>query len=174
MIYTSKDIYVKAMETLDNYGDSSMIRTAQNMGINVLYRDYKKLVGMCVIMLGNPFIFLKNGINEFLEAMAAGHEIGHIVLHPELCSGDGIREFTLFDMKTCTEYEANAFASHLLIPNDDVISDFKNGYDIATVAKMNNVNINMMLIKLQEMQQLGYNINAPMLGNPAFLAGLDN
>ena len=38
-------------------------------------------------------------------------------------------EFVLFDMRTKHEYEANAFASHLIIDDDELIDLMKQDYD---------------------------------------------
>lgn len=54
-----------------------------------------------------------------------------------------------------TEYEANAFAAHLIIDDDDIYSMSKEKYDVVQMAKMLNVNINLVLIKLQELNKLG-------------------
>lgn len=62
----------------------------------------------------------------------------------------------LFNMKDTTEYEANAFAAHLIIDDDDIYSMSKDKYDVVQMAKMLNVNINLVLIKLQELNKLGY------------------
>lgn len=71
-------------------------------------------------------------------------------------------------MKDTTEYEANAFASHILLENDEVYTLAKQGYDVVTIAQMLGADINLMLIKLQEMNRLEYNINAPMQSDPYF------
>ena len=57
-----------------------------------------------------------------------------------------------------TEYEANAFAAHLLMDTDAVYAELKEGCDEFTLAQKMNCNINLTLIKLQEMAKLGYDI----------------
>ena len=96
--------------------------------------------------------------------MVIAHELGHDSEHRELAkkSTDGLKEFTLFQMKDNTEYEANAFASHILLDNDEVYQLAHEGYDVVQIAKLMNSDINLMLIKLQEMNKLGYNFNVPM------------
>ena len=38
---------------------------------------------------------------------------------------------------------------------------FRDGYDLAATAKMLNVNINLLLIKIQEMNKLGMDLKMP-------------
>ena len=64
-------------------------------------------------------------------------------------------------MQSSTEYEANAFAAHLLIDTNECLEYARNGYDVVQIARAMNSEINLMLIKLQEMSRLGYNIRVP-------------
>ena len=100
-------------------------------------------------------------MDEYLSLMVAGHELGHDVYHRELAKGEGIREFELFRMQSATEYEANAFAAHLLIDTDECLDYARDGLDVVQIAKAMNSEINLMLIKLQELVRLGYNIRVP-------------
>ena len=62
-------------------------------------------------------------------------------------------------MQTRMEYEANAFASHILIDNEKLVERLKDGYDVIQASSAFDVNINLMLVKLHELQRLGYSIN---------------
>lgn len=92
--------------------------------------------------------------------MVLAHEIGHDIYHRDLAK-NGLKEFTLFNMKNDTEYVANAFAAHLLLDNDEVLELARDGYDVVQIAGMLNSDINLLLIKMQEMNNMGYNFNVP-------------
>ena len=64
-------------------------------------------------------------------------------------------------MKDTTEYEANAFASHILLDDEEVYSLARQGYDVVQIAQMMGSNINLMLIKMQEMNKLNYDLRIP-------------
>jgi len=96
------------------------------------------------------------------------HEIGHDIFHRNLAS-NGLKEFELFDMKNTTEYEANIFGSHLLIDNDEVLALARDGYDIVQISSMLNSHINLLLIKMQEMNKMGYDFNVPYRPEGDFL-----
>ena len=56
---------------------------------------------------------------------------------------------------------SNALGSHLLLDNDKVYELAKQGYDVVQISAALGSDINLMLIKLQEMNKLGYDFNIP-------------
>jgi len=102
--------------------------------------------------------------------MVCGHEIGHDAFHRELAkANDSLPEFVLFDMRTKHEYEANAFAAHVIIDDDDLIGYMRQGYDVVQIARMMNTNINLLLVKLNEMNRMGWSLNLPYVPDSNFL-----
>ena len=81
----------------------------------------------------------------------------------ELAKNGAMKEFELFKMmKNNTEYEANAFASHLLIPTREFIELSREGLTIGEIASVMNTEINIALIKWKELVSLGYDLVSPM------------
>lgn len=76
-------------------------------------------------------------------------------------------------MKDTTEYEANAFGSHLLLDNDKVYELAKQGYDVVQISAALGSDINLMLIKLQEMNKLGYDFNIPFTPDSKFFRKIE-
>ena len=129
---------------------------AKEIGIHILYNDnYEKLLGMYCVFRGQRFITLNSRLDDIWLPMVTAHEIGHDQLHRELLTGP-FTEYVLFPQRDITEYEANACASHLLLDNEDVYESLREGKDIQTIAREENVDLNLLLIKLQEMRALGY------------------
>ena len=94
-----------------------------------------------------------------LNGFLCGHEDGHAVLHPELVKNGNLAEFEVFDMREPIEYEANIFAAHLLIDEDELLHHLRMGYTVFQTAMMINVNPNLFNIKLSEMNGWGYNFD---------------
>ena len=165
----SLEIYKKANKLVQTNGTRDSIRIAEALGISVIPVPYfKSLLGMYTCEQRVRAMYLNERMNEYLTLTVAGHELGHDVLHKKQAN-KRFHEFELFRMNNKTEYEANAFASHLLIDTDECVEYFRNGYDIITVAKCVNTEINMLLIKCQELIRLGYNLRMPMEANGDFL-----
>ena len=158
----SVGIYKKANSLVQMHGTRNTIKLAQASGVEVIQVDYfNDLLGMYVYRWKHRAMFLNDRMDEYLMQMVAGHELGHDAYHRELATGEGMKEFELFRMQSSTEYEANAFAAHLLIDTDDCLDYVRNGYDVVQIAKAMNSEINLMLIKLQELNRLGYHLRIP-------------
>lgn len=158
----SVGIYKKANSLVQMHGTRNTIKLAQASGVEVIQVDYfNDLLGMYVYRWKHRAMFLSDRMDEYLMQMVAGHELGHDAYHRELAKGEGMKEFELFRMQSSTEYEANAFAAHLLIDTDDCLDYVRNGYDVVQIAKAMNSEINLMLIKLQELNRLGYHLRIP-------------
>ena len=106
--------------------------------------------------------------------MVIGHEIGHDARHRNLAKAEGMKEFSLFNMKDKTEYEANTFAAHLMLENRDVMELALNGYTVEAMASELNTNLDLLLIKVQEMKRLGYKLRLPMEPDSCFFKKMKN
>lgn len=166
----SHAVYHKAMNLVHKAGTRDAIRIAENLGIHVFFNDsYTNLLGMYCYKQRNRFIFLNGRLDEIWLPMVAAHELGHDMLHREIAQGKLLQEFVLFNLRNTTEYEANAFAAHLLLDNEDVYDLAREGYDVVQMAGMTGTHINLMLIKLQEMNKLGYDLRLPTEPDGRFL-----
>ena len=159
----SEGIYKKANSLVQFHGTRNPIMISKASGIDVVpVDDFKDLLGMYVYRWKHRVIFLNNRMDPYLTKMVCSHELGHDIYHRPLAKEGGMREFELFRMQSSTEYEANAFAAHLLIDTDECLEYAREGYDVVQIARMMNSEINLMLIKLQELNRLGYNLRLPM------------
>ena len=155
-------IYSKATEMVKQTGTRNPMKIASEIGVMLRYsEELDKLLGLYTYRWKHRIILLNDKMEEIMARMVCAHELGHDALHRDIAKGDGLKEFVLFNMKDTTEYEANAFAAHLLIDDDDIYSMSKEKYDVVQMAKMLNVNINLVLIKLQELNKLGDDFRVP-------------
>lgn len=163
VLIDSKGIYKKANDLVQLHGTRDTLILARDCGVDVVpVSDFGALLGMYIYKWRHRAMFLNDRMDEYLTQMVAGHELAHDMLHRDLAKGEGLREFELFRMTNLTEYEANAFCSHVLIDSDICFEYARNGYDVVSIAKMMNSEINLMLIKLQEMIRLSYDLRLPM------------
>ena len=102
--------------------------------------------------------------------MVCGHEIGHDALHRDQAKiGMGLQEFTLFDMRNEMEYEANAFVAHLRIDSEELLELVGHGYDVVQLSSILETNVNLILIKLNELNRMGLQFNLPYIPCSDFL-----
>ena len=158
----SEGIYRKANELVQNCGTRDTIKLARMSGIDVIATsNFQDLLGMYAYRWKHRVIFYNDRMDDYLTQIVVGHEVGHDTYHRELAKGRGLQEFELFRIKSSTEYEANAFAAHLLIDTNECLEYARNGYDVTQIARSMYSEINLMLIKLQELSRLGFNFRLP-------------
>ena len=83
----------------------------------------------------------------------------HAIYHYKLAKYDEMIEYEIFNMTTSTELEANLFAFHLLIDDDELMEYIREGKCYEELASIFNVNRNLMFFKLNEMYRMGCPIN---------------
>ena len=115
------------------------------------------LLGMYTAIERNRFIYLNSNMEEYMMRMVLSHELGHDTLHRHLTKSNPFYEYELFDITSQAEYEANIFASHLLIDDDEVIELINNNYTDVEIASFLNVNVNLLIFKMNEMNRYGAN-----------------
>ncbi|MFI3174587.1 MAG: ImmA/IrrE family metallo-endopeptidase [Bacillota bacterium] len=169
----TEKIYEKAMKIMNSSGSCDMKKLAKSLGITVYFEnDYKNLMGMYTAAFKRRTIFINANLDENLTQLVLAHEIGHDALHRDLARKNTFQEFKLFRMKDNTEYEANAFASHLLLDTEEFIALSKQGYTISEIANCMNTEINMALIKQNELAELGYHLKKPDYTKSDFLKSI--
>lgn len=154
----SVGIYRKAEELIDRCDTRDAAQIAREIGIKVLYHDFDTLLGLYTYRWRNRIIILNDGLSYHTEQLVTAHEIGHDRLHRVLAQNNEFKEFGLLNIKDITEYEANAFAAHLLLSNDEVLNLIRQVNDLSKAAQLLCVNPNLLLIKVREMNKLGYEI----------------
>ncbi len=171
MIIRSEEIYQKATSIVRSCGTRNTLKIARELGIYVDFiDDFDNLLGMYTYRHKERHILLNSKMEDMTMQMVCGHEIGHDIFHRDLAKGNNaMPEFVLFDMRTRHEYEANAFAAHLRIDDDELIEYLREGYDVVQLSSMMSTNINLMLIKLNEMNRMGWRLNLPYVPHSDFL-----
>jgi len=176
MLLDSYKIFKQANDLVRQCRTRNAEYIIEDLGIQIYYEDgFSDLLGMYTFRWNHRMIFMNARINSYLKQMVLAHELGHDQRHRDIAkAGKPLKEFNLFSMKDTTEYEANAFAAHILLENDEVYTLAKQGYDVVSIAKILNADINLMLIKLQEMNRLEYEFKIPMRGDPYFFRKIKN
>lgn len=169
---TSQHIYEKAQRLLNRTETRNPVKIAKELGINVMYRDdFTKLKGVYKIVLGHHYFFINRNLDEFEQRVVLAHELGHFALHQKILSSALLLEIMLYDVKNRVEYEANAFAAEILIDDDEVIELIEDGLDESGIASTLGVSVDLLLIKVGEMNRRGYELTMSRVGCGDFLRG---
>ena len=155
----SKYIFDTANSLVKQFNTRNPVTIAQETGVKIIRTDkFDKLLGMYTYQWQTRIMILNNRLGYYTEKMVAAHELGHDCLHRELAKDGFLREFTLLRQVDRTEYEANAFASHILLDSDEVYDCLRQGCSLEETAQIFCTDKNLLLIKLREMNKLGYKL----------------
>lgn len=169
----SMRIYQKAMALSKKYHTKDPQGIAEAMGIFVSDTlDSRNLLGMYFYKWRSRCIFLHPGLEPHVRKCIIAHELGHDQFHRRESKSGAMREYTLFRMNDQMEYEANAFASHLILDTDETMEQIREGATAVEIAQKACVDINMVLIKVEELRKLGYDLRVPGETNGSFLRKL--
>ena len=151
-------------------GTRNPFQIADELGIHVIYdNDFKALKGMYKVILQSRFIFINGNISERDQRTVCAHELGHDRFHRQLARSSALQEFMLYDMLSKPEYEANIFASELLIDDNDILSLVKSECDIYQIAGELGEDMNLVLIKIDELRKQGHDLSVPYRPRGDFL-----
>lgn len=166
----SDTLHKRAADVVKQCGTRDTVTVVKEMEIHLYYRDnFSDLLGMYAVIQRRRCAFLNNRLDNHLLQIVLAHKIGHDTLHRSLAKQDGLKEFMLLDIKSHPEYEANAFAAHLLLDDDELYTLIKDGYDVKQIAQMMNSHMNLVLIKMNELHKLGYDFRMPDTAQSDFL-----
>ena len=126
---------------------------AEALDIDVMERaDFKRQKGAFKVILNDSFIFINANLSDEMKRLVCAHELGHALLHRSLGKSEsGLMEFELFNITNTTEYEANLFAANLLLDETIIEELISDGYDVVQIARQLGTNVNLLLLKLQQM-----------------------
>lgn len=101
------------------YNSRNPFRIAKEMNIKVIYEPLGDINGYFTTVLREKQIHINSDIPEEKQLFTAAHELGHALLHPKE-NTPFLRGSTFFSVSKL-ENEANRFAVHLLISDEDLI-----------------------------------------------------
>ncbi len=144
---------IKKFDTRDPF------QLCQAIGVEVFYADLGSLKGMYKYLKKNRFAVINENLDPFTKTLVCAHELGHDILHQNLARKVCLQEFILYDMKSRPEYEANLFASEILLPDDIILNLARDDYDIEQISKELCTDINLIALKVSSMNTRGYRFN---------------
>jgi len=154
------------------YGTRDPFKIAKELGVHIIFDyDFKSLKGMYKVIQRSRFIFINGNLDARGQRMICAHELGHDRLHRQFAKTAAFQEFLLYDMRTRPEFDANIFACELLIGNNDILRLIDSGYDVYHIAGELGEDMNLVLIKVDELRKQGYAVRAPYRPNSDFLKG---
>lgn len=159
MVSTYDKIYEDTQKLIKKYKSRDPKDILESRGVFLIpFETPTTLLGMYKIIKRNRFVFYNPFVDERIINMVLAHELGHDIYHKNEAK-NGFAEYELFDINTEMEIEANIFAAHLLLDEKKLMADIEEGYTYQQLASLYDVNVNLMIFKLNEMHRMGLPIN---------------
>lgn len=160
----------KVKKLVKKYGSRDPFELCEALGIKVRYMELKTLNGFFFYQSRIRTVVLNAELSETVAKILCAHELGHACLHSNMLLNMRTINDEPFNSKNSAEYEANIFASELLIP-DESIKELLNseGESFYSLAMELCVPPELIDIKLRVMQAKGYEIDVPYLAQSDFL-----
>ena len=160
-------IYDKVNRLIKKYKTRDPIELIEALNINLVYLPKTEiLLGMYHYIQRNRFIFISSNTN-FNRKTILAHELGHDQLHRDYCvSGGAFHDQTVLNPTNKFETEANIFAAHLLISDEDILDNINDQVCDYEIAGQLGVDINLLNLKISELAKMGkfnklVNVNIP-------------
>ena len=121
---TIEQISDAAKQLKKRYDETDPERLAEQMKILVSREPMGLFEGCCkgffLVHRRKKHITINGDLPDVLQKVVLAHELGHCILHSGSSSA-AFHEVILFDTADQKEYEANVFASELLLPDEAVL-----------------------------------------------------
>lgn len=160
-------IYDKVNRLIKKYKTRDPIELIEALNINLVYLPETKIFQECTIIFKGTDLFLSVSNTNFNRKTILAHELGHDQLHRDYCmSGGAFHDQTVLNPTNKFETEANIFAAHLLISDEDVLNNINDQVCDYEIAGKLGVDINLLSLKIPELAKMGkfnkpINVNTP-------------
>lgn len=166
-----QDSIIKEIQNLRyRFNTSDPFEIIAGLRINLWFKSgLGNLKGFYLAALQQRYIVINDNLDERDQLMVAAHELGHDRMHQKIAQVSPLKDFKLFDMTSRAEYQANIFASELLIADDEVQECIADNMDFFGLCSTLGFNPQLVTFKLYGMMQRGHTINLPEVPDGAFL-----
>lgn len=148
-----------AQDLMKNYDTQDPFELCKATGVEVFFADLGNLKGMYKYLKRNRFAVINENLDLPTKALVCAHELGHDILHQDLAKRVCLQEFMIYDIKSRPEYEANLFASEILLPENKILEFASDGYDIEQIARALCSDVNLVALKVASMNTRGRRFN---------------
>lgn len=173
--YSIGQIVDTVNDFIKKYDETDPFRLAEAMDIQVSYQSMgtgeKCCKGFFIVYKRIKHITINCDLPRIMQRIVLAHEIGHAVLHAKSASR-ALAQFhdtALFDAGDSTEYEANLFASELLLSDEAVMEALNDDLYFSQIASELYVPQEMLDFKFRVMKKKGFAVNPPLMAQSNFL-----
>lgn len=159
----------KVSSLVNKFKTNNPFEIAAHLKATVLFHNLGNLKGYYTYDRRFRYIVINCSLEEKMQRIICAHELGHDRLHQHYAKYTPLNDFSLYDMSSKPEREANLFAAELLLPDDEVFAGINSCYSFHTMASVLNVPLELLDFKIQVLKKKGYHFVAPIQARGDFL-----
>lgn len=135
---------------INKHGTNDPFAIAKSMGIIVIKEPLGTIRGYYSTSSRIKSIHINQDLSDYQQIFTAAHELGHAVLHPS-SNTPFLRNNTCFSVNKL-EIQANTFAVHLLISDEDLIEYQE--YTTSQLSSIFGLHENLIALRLKNSTRL--------------------
>ena len=162
-----------ALNLIEEHGTNDPYEILENLGVVVIPINIgAAFLGMFRILDGVSYVIYNTRVDEIVIKEVLAHELGHFLYHKEYASEAELADFGLTQESSIIEAQANTFAAHLLIDEDELLNTLEEGMSYMELAQRLMIDENLLLYKLKSMKKRGLKINLSEVARSEFFQNL--
>lgn len=162
-----------ARKLIIEHGTNDPYEILSNLGAVLIPINIEAaFLGMFRVLDGKSYVIYNTHADEAIVTQVLAHELGHFLYHKSYASEEELADFGITQEASLLEAEANTFAAHLLIDEDELMETLEEGMSYMDLAKRLMVDENLLLYKLKSMKKRGLNINLSEAARSQFFQNL--
>ena len=155
----------KAAEIIAQHGTGDIWELLDRLGVITEIRPLGSaetgLKGYCTGFFDQFLVCVNEELPEYLRVLIAWHELGHIILDPDLLrNGQYIQEHDPLNMRTFTEKRANYFAAAGSVDGAALCGLLREGYALSQAAAILRVPVSFAVYKSEILRASGEKLPA--------------
>ncbi len=125
-----------ALALIEEHGTNDPYEILENLGVVVIPINIgAAFLGMFRILDGVSYVIYNTHADENVITQVLAHELGHYLYHKDYASEAELADFGLSQESSIIEAQANTFAAHLLIDEDEVLDTIEEGMSYMELAQ---------------------------------------
>ncbi len=148
-----------AESLISRFNTRDPFHICDELGIKVRFKELGNVKGIYTFFKRNRFIIINSSLCDVEKRIVCAHELGHDLIHRNMSKNAHLYDVHLNDFSLKPEFEANIFASELLISDHSVISHMEIFNSISSLAFELGVSEALLKVKCAVMKNRGVGIS---------------
>lgn len=137
-------------DLINKYQTNDFAVITKQMNVQILEHDlHDEIYGFYCHIRKNRFIFINSNLPERKKKFVCVHELGHIILHPDI-NTLFMRNNTYFSIDKI-EHQANLFAIEFLISDELAKKYITDNLTIYQIAALHDIPVNLVELKFKRL-----------------------